>query len=337
MNRPIVSLIVPVYNCERYLPQCLDSICNQTLREIEIILVDDGSNDLSPEICRQYAGRDERIVYVRQENRGVSAARNVALDKARGTYIAFLDADDWMDADHLETLVAVMQEKQADCAVCGYQIEFAQRTETRVVPAMDNMDGQRAIAAMLVPELFQGFLWNKLFRLDLIRRERLYLDEDLSHYEDMLFCAKYFDCCQKVSVQETATYHYRQRTDSAVRYHVYDLKWLAGRKSVLAALERVLGLCRRKENCRLCRARIQMEKAETLRRVLTAKAEEAFCKELICEVRAGLAEMLLAPLGGKHKIKYLSTAIFPVKSAKFWTKRDAGHEKKVGMYNAEGE
>ena len=101
-----ISVIVPVYNVEQYLPQCLDSIINQTYKNLEIICVDDGSPDNSGKILDEYAKKDKRIKVIHQENQGVSVARNTGLDNATGKYIGFVDPDDWIEADYYETLTA---------------------------------------------------------------------------------------------------------------------------------------------------------------------------------------------------------------------------------------
>ena len=102
-KNPLVSIIVPVYNNEKYLRQCLDSITNQTFKDIEIILVDDGSTDNSASICEEYAKEDSRVVFIHSENKGVSNARNIGIDKSKGKFIMFCDSDDWLENDYIES------------------------------------------------------------------------------------------------------------------------------------------------------------------------------------------------------------------------------------------
>ena len=120
MNQPKVSVIIPVYNTEKYLRECLDSVVNQTLRDIEIICVDDGSTDASPEILRKYAEKDSRVQVFTQEKSNAGAARNVGLSKAAGEYLAFLDSDDYYELSMLEHMLACAQERAADVVVCRY-------------------------------------------------------------------------------------------------------------------------------------------------------------------------------------------------------------------------
>ena len=123
MQKPLISVIVPVYNAEKYLHRCVDSILNQTYKNLEIILIDDGSKDSSGTICDAYAAKDSRIKVIHQKNFGVSAARNAGLDAAFGDYITFVDSDDSIKADMLEKLVSKLQRENADLVICGSLID----------------------------------------------------------------------------------------------------------------------------------------------------------------------------------------------------------------------
>ena len=116
----MISIIVPVYNVEKYLSRCLDSILVQTYRDFELILVDDGSTDRSGAICDEYASRDERIKLIRQSNQGLSVARNVGLDAARGDYIGFVDSDDYIHPETYQILLDALLKYDADLSVCGF-------------------------------------------------------------------------------------------------------------------------------------------------------------------------------------------------------------------------
>lgn len=121
METELISVIVPVYNVERYLRRCVDSILHQTYRNLEVLLVDDGSTDASGAICDEYAAQEERVTAVHQKNGGLSAARNAGLERAQGTYLCFVDSDDFLDSRMLETLCCDLQEKDADVAVVGFR------------------------------------------------------------------------------------------------------------------------------------------------------------------------------------------------------------------------
>lgn len=119
-EEPLISVIVPVYNVEKYLDKCVDSIVNQTYKNLEIILVDDGSPDNCPKMCDNWAKKDKRIKVIHKENGGVSSARNVGIDNAKGEYIGFVDSDDWTEKKYIQKLYEVLIQENADIALCGY-------------------------------------------------------------------------------------------------------------------------------------------------------------------------------------------------------------------------
>lgn len=121
MGNELVSIIVPVYNTEEYIRQCLDSILNQTYQNFECLLINDGSSDNSADICREFVAKDTRFRYFEKENGGVSSARNLGIERSEGAYITFVDSDDWVDSDYLEVLYSTILEEQADIAVSTYK------------------------------------------------------------------------------------------------------------------------------------------------------------------------------------------------------------------------
>lgn len=121
MRNELVSIIVPVYNTEEYIRQCLDSILNQTYQNFECLLINDGSSDNSSDICREYVAKDTRFRYFKKENGGVSSARNLGIELSEGDYTTFIDSDDWVDSDYLEVLYSAILEEQADIAVSTYK------------------------------------------------------------------------------------------------------------------------------------------------------------------------------------------------------------------------
>ena len=120
-SKALISIIVPIYNVENYLRQCLDSIMNQTYQKFECLLINDGSSDNSAEICREYVSKDSRFKYFEKENGGVSSARNLGIECSRGAYITFIDSDDWVESDYLEVLYRALLEEQADIAISTYK------------------------------------------------------------------------------------------------------------------------------------------------------------------------------------------------------------------------
>ena len=202
-----ISVIVPVYNCEKYLSDCLDSLLAQTYQDFEVILIDDGSRDGSGGICDSYARKDSRIRVVHQENGGVSRARNRGLELATGDAVSFIDSDDTLEPDMYELLVNTMQEHEADIAHCGYQhivgdeVRLVHDTK-RVIPQTT----WEALDCFVSGRLFGGGLWNKLFASKLIAG--LKFREDLKINEDILFNFQAFRKAEKTVFADFALYHY---------------------------------------------------------------------------------------------------------------------------------
>ena len=128
---PLISVIVPVYNVEEYLTQCIESIINQTYTNLEIILVDDGSTDQSGKICDEYAIKDDRIQVIHKENRGVGSARNVGLDTSKGEYVSFVDSDDYVDKNYIKILLKQMLEHNVQVSICNLAITDKKNTTIR--------------------------------------------------------------------------------------------------------------------------------------------------------------------------------------------------------------
>ena len=121
MENELISIIVPIYNVENYLRQCLDSIVSQTYQNFECLLINDGSSDNSADICREYIEKDSRFRYFEKENVGVSSARNLGIERSKGQYITFIDSDDWVDSEYLEVLYRALIEEKADIAITTYK------------------------------------------------------------------------------------------------------------------------------------------------------------------------------------------------------------------------
>ena len=135
METELIRVIVPVYNVERYLRRCVDSILHQTYQDLEVLLVDDGSTDASGAICDEYAAQEERVTAVHQKNRGLSAARNAGLERAQGTYLCFVDSDDYIEPEMFEELLLIAMDTGADLTLCDFNIYY--QKEKRLAPSND--------------------------------------------------------------------------------------------------------------------------------------------------------------------------------------------------------
>ena len=186
-----ISIIVPVYNVEKYIRRCIDRLIAQTFKSIEILLIDDGSTDNSGTICDEYALADDRIKVIHKANGGVSSARNVGLDNAAGTYIMFCDPDDYVEPTWCEKLFDAIESSGGFFACCGYNcVTTSGKLEKAKFLQVDAAD-----AAKTLVELYKKYalsnVWNKIFNLAIIRNNGLHFDETISNAEDTIFTLQY--------------------------------------------------------------------------------------------------------------------------------------------------
>ena len=213
MDEPKISVIVPVYKVEPYLRKCLDSIVGQTYRNLEIILVDDGSPDNCGEICDEYAERDERILVIHKANGGVSSARNAGLAAAAGEWIGWVDPDDWVEPGMFETLLWAALETEANISVCGHWEEYKIRTVASGWPARQIMNTEQALGELLENGRMKNLLWDRLFHRTLFDNIRF---PEGRTYEDIAVMHWLFLRAKKVVCLPELLYHYRQREGSIV-------------------------------------------------------------------------------------------------------------------------
>lgn len=205
----MISVIVPIYKVEPYLRQCVDSILNQSYRNLEVLLIDDGSPDKCGEICDEYERRDERVRVFHTENRGLSAARNLGLREAKGDYIGFVDSDDWIEPDMYEVLLKRIEETGADIGVCGIACEYVNRCID--FPCSEAIyDSNNAVHALICGDL-RNQVMNKLWT----RKVATFFQFPEEHvYEDIFTVYKVFLRAEKVATVRKALYRYRQRKGS---------------------------------------------------------------------------------------------------------------------------
>lgn len=214
---PELSIIVPVYKVEKYLPKCIDSILAQTFRDYELILIDDGSPDNCGTICDEYAAKDDRIIVIHQKNQGVSAARNAGLDIARGTYLGFVDSDDWIEPEMYETMISTAKEKQVDVVICG--INYYEENGTYIRSGLtgeDTYQGEQMLISLYgMPNPLGGGCCNKVIKSAIVSECRFRVD--IAMAEDWLFLFDCFHYCQNGIKLPKALYNVCERTDSATR------------------------------------------------------------------------------------------------------------------------
>lgn len=227
-NKPLISIIIPVYNKARYIKKCLNSLLNQSFTNFEIVIVNDGSTDNSGMLLETYAAEDSRIVYIATENSGVSSARNVALEKAYGEYVTFVDADDYVEFGYLQDIVKHIGEERADLYMWGIMKETAKGICTPFNPTMRGEYDRMQFLKLSVKNQYIecpgicGFVSNKLLKREVITKYKLKFDPQVPLSEDLDFFLSFYNVMHKVVVFENTGYHYIQDAEnsSATRNNV---------------------------------------------------------------------------------------------------------------------
>lgn len=240
MNKIKVSIIVPVYNVERHLEKCLDSLINQTFKEFEVILVDDGSSDSSSKICDEYLKKDERIVVIHKKNEGVSVARNIGINTAKGKYILFCDSDDYVEKDWCETLYKLQIDNSKYFNMCGYfNINYREKMNKYIKRIIENNKELSIINAgdfyLLYENQVFNPLWNKIYELDIIKKNRIQFEKNLSLGEDLIFNLEYLRASQRnICFINKCKYNYILRNEESLdnKYYsdLYDIYVMLYRK-----------------------------------------------------------------------------------------------------------
>lgn len=209
----LVSIIVPVYNAEKYLKRCVDSILSQTFTDFELILVNDGSTDMSGQLCDGYSNNDNRVRVLHQENQGVSAARQAGLDASAGDFIIFADPDDWIEVTMLEELIKKAETENADVVICDMVCEHLVdgKMESRLlVQEPKAYESQSIISQLLLGELY-GSTANKLYNNHTLKRHDISFPERINFCEDLWFnCKLFLNHDIRVAYLNRELYHYDQ-------------------------------------------------------------------------------------------------------------------------------
>lgn len=214
MERDLISVIVPVYKVENFLDRCVDSLINQTYKNIEIILVDDGSPDKCPQICEEWARQDYRVKVIHKENGGLSDARNKGLESAKGKYICFVDSDDYVNKTFVENLYKTLINNNVNIACIGLQ-EFNDDTCPENDKFYDNktevFETEEAIRYLFGSEKYQNYAWNKIYLKDLFNDVKYPKGRKM---EDLGTTYLLFDKCKKIAYNPARLYYYYQRENS---------------------------------------------------------------------------------------------------------------------------
>ena len=224
MNKPLISVIVPIYNIERYVGICIESIIKQTYRNLEIILVDDGSQDRSSDLCDLYAKKDNRIKVIHKQNGGLVSARKAGIQIATGEYATYVDGDDWIEKGFYDWMVRELSD--ADMVIAGQSRTLFDKTVriTSNIPnglyegeELENLYKEMISFGKFFKPGITTYVWNKLFRKDLLLKYQMMVDNDISIGEDAAVVYPLLMECKKIVITDNCDYHYRQREDSMLK------------------------------------------------------------------------------------------------------------------------
>lgn len=211
MNIPQISVIVPVYNVEKYLTQCIESILNQTYQAFELLLIDDGSEDSSGNICNYYSNADSRVKVFHKENGGVSSARNMGIEHARGEWVCFVDSDDWIDKDTFEYIAGLW--KRADFLQFGYRKIGNNVSEYSYVPSKVL---RYSTSVYCTKKIYHSAICGYLLKLNIIKKYKISFPNHIKYGEDQAFILKTLMCSSEIVILDKHFYNYRNREDSAM-------------------------------------------------------------------------------------------------------------------------
>lgn len=215
-KQELISIIIPVYRVEKYLKRCIETVINQTYKNIEIILVDDGSDDSCPQICDKYMQKDNRIKVIHQENEGLQIARENGVEASHGNLIFFIDSDDYIEIDTIEFLYNEMIEYEADMSIAGHYIEYSAENKKifyskRLQDKPLILEGDDKLLTLLEAKKFQAHLWNKLMKKELIKNTS---SKHKKVYEDLAISYKLFDKAKRIVFCNQPKYHYIKNLNS---------------------------------------------------------------------------------------------------------------------------
>lgn len=246
----LISIVIPVYNVEKYLSRCLESILSQSLKELEIIVVNDGSTDNSLEICRYYQKKDSRIIIIDKINEGVSVARNTGIENASGKYIGFVDPDDWIEKNMYENMYNTIEKYKCSIAFCNYSKDSRLGSTIKTLKINKDFLGKLDIINELIANMIgiedilpkyynvMGCVWRCLYRRDFIEKFNLRFTPGITIMEDLIFSVQALIYCDKACIDHGVYYHYMKNKSSSL--HKYNEKMWQDLVIVHNKLEEIL-------------------------------------------------------------------------------------------------
>ena len=220
-NNPKITVIIPVYNVEDYIEECIESVINQTYTNLEIILVDDGSTDKSGYICNKFQDRDERIKVIHKLNGGLSDARNAGLKKATGEYVQFIDGDDYIDSDMIETLYNTIEKYDADIAICNHYVLKNGKVTNNSTGKIFIYNNKEVLKEFLLDTKIRAYTWEKLWKKSLF--DNIWFPFGRK-FEDIATTPRLFWNANKIVLNDIPKYYYRQREGSIMSKQCSELR-----------------------------------------------------------------------------------------------------------------
>ncbi len=273
-----VSVIVPIYNVEKYLEGAIESIVNQTFKDIEIILVNDGSTDNSQEIIKKYAKKDKRIIVINKDNGGLGSARNKGLEKASGDFIAFIDSDDWIQTDMIEKMYNKAMEEQLDVVICSYKSIYTNSNEIFEIPSNiinDTIEGKNS----RIFNIFSACC--KLYKKEFLIKNKFQFVEEKRWYEDLPFSVKVLSTTSKIGIINEPLYNYLIRENS-----IMNNSNIKKNLDILLAFDDVISYLENKKKYQLFNSEVEYLAIDNIlisgiSRIVRSKADLKLKKEVI--------------------------------------------------------
>ena len=238
MTKPNISIIVPVHNVEKFIHRCVDSILSQSFTDFEVLLIDDGSTDMSGEICDEYSMKDKRVHVYHKQNGGVSSARQYGLDHAVGEFSIHVDPDDWIDKDMLSEMYNKAVSDNTDFVVADFYRDTVSEKDVYDRQVVNVLESQEVLRQILKYTIY-GCLWNKLVKTSLFHKYKAHFIEGINYGEDVLLLCQILQHSFRISKIDKAFYHYTNDNEHSIT-RKYDVDTYKRRKQYVEALDRLL-------------------------------------------------------------------------------------------------
>ena len=322
MNNELISIIVPIFNNEKYLNKCIDSLLDQSYQNIEIILVNDGSMDKSPKICDEYAKKDKRIRVIHKKNTGVSDSRNVGIENSKGIWITFVDSDDWVETNYCEYLHNIAVKNNSDMSLTFFPNKVKENNipKNNIVDKIVTFNRVEAIKTMLYYKIVISS-WNKMYKSNIIKNNNLKFNNNINFGEGFEFVISYFINCNRIVIGKEKIYNYRVDNENSVMTKISKRLISDSIKSQDLIESKVINIDKSiNQACIYSKWHTYCDCFSTIvgsKKINEYKDEYNF---LYNKIRKNFKELINSPVGFKEKIKILLYYFNPLIAAKIINK-----------------